>query len=154
MFCSWLYCWLGMTRYTRSTPLLPLWCRCDLYSPFLSWVLCHRHGHSAFNLHQKEQRAVIHFCGLKVYQVLKCIEGCQCSMWTVSYYNGLPVNGSRGSKMVAQALIMGKEPDANPHPLLILQNTVETIKKLNFEVLEHPLYSLHLTTSDSPVWST
>jgi hypothetical protein len=45
---------------------------------------------------KKEQRAVIHFCGLKVYQVLKCIEGYQCSMGTVSCYNGLSVNGSRG----------------------------------------------------------
>jgi hypothetical protein len=31
---------------------------------------------------------------------------------------------------------------------MILQNTVETLKKLNFEVLEHPLYSLELTPSD------
>jgi hypothetical protein len=68
---------------------------------------------------KKEQRAVIHFCGPKVYQVLKCIERCQCSMGTVSCYNGLSVNGSRGSKMVAQALSMGKEPDANPQPLLM-----------------------------------
>jgi hypothetical protein len=37
---------------------------------------------------------------------------------------------------------------------MILQNTVETLEKLNFEVLEHPLYSLSLTPSDSPVWST
>ena len=53
MFCSWLYCWLGMTKYTRSTPLLPLWCRCDLDSPFLSWVFCHKHEHSQFHLHQR-----------------------------------------------------------------------------------------------------
>jgi hypothetical protein len=38
MFCSWLYCCLGMTKYTWSTPFLPLWCRCDLDSPLLSWV--------------------------------------------------------------------------------------------------------------------
>jgi len=57
--------------------------------------------------------------------------------------------------MVAQALSMGKEPDANPHPLLMQTlPTVENRKKLNFEVLEHPLYSLDLTPSDSPVWST
>jgi hypothetical protein len=37
---------------------------------------------------------------------------------------------------------------------VILQNTFETLKKLNFKVLEHPLYSLHLTPSDLPVWST
>jgi hypothetical protein len=33
-------------------------------------------------------------------------------------------------------------------------HTVETLKKLTFEVLEHPLYSLDLTPSDSPVCST
>jgi len=53
MFCSLLYCWLGMAKYTWSTPLLPLWCRCDLHSPFLSWVLCHKHGRSAVHLHQR-----------------------------------------------------------------------------------------------------
>jgi hypothetical protein len=37
---------------------------------------------------------------------------------------------------------------------MILRNTVETLEKLNFEVLVHPLYSLDLTPSDSPVWST
>jgi hypothetical protein len=29
---------------------------------------------------------------------------------------------------------------------MTLQNTVETLKKLNFEVLEHPLYSLDLSS--------
>jgi len=33
-------------------------------------------------------------------------------------------------------------------------HTVENLKKLNFEVLEHPLYSLDLTPLDSPVLST
>jgi hypothetical protein len=37
-------------------------------------------------------------------------------MGTVSYRNGLSVIGSRGSKMVTQALSMGKEPEANPLP--------------------------------------
>ena len=78
-FWSRLYCWLGTTRYTWSPPLLPLWCRCDLDSPFLSWGLCHKHGHSNFICTKEEQRAVIHFCGLKVYQVPKCIEWCHCS---------------------------------------------------------------------------
>jgi len=40
-------------------------------------------------------------------------------MGTVSCHNGLSVNGARGSKMVAQAFSMGKEPEANPHPLLM-----------------------------------
>jgi len=104
--------------FSWSTPL-PLWCRCDLDSPFLSWVLCHKHGHSIFICTTEEQRAVIHFCRLKVYQVPKCMEWCQCSMGTVSCCEGLSVNWSRGSKMVAQALSMGYELDANPHPLLM-----------------------------------
>jgi hypothetical protein len=33
-------------------------------------------------------------------------------------------------------------------------HTVKNLKKLNFEILEHPLYNLDLTPSDSPVWST
>jgi len=33
-------------------------------------------------------------------------------------------------------------------------HTVENLKKLNSEVLEHPLYNLDVTPSDSPVWST
>jgi len=45
---------------------------------------------------KEEQRAVIYFCWLKVYQVSKCIEWCQCSMGTVSCHNGLSVNGARG----------------------------------------------------------
>ena len=58
--------------------------------------------------------------------------------------------------MVAQALSMGKEPDTNLHSITDADtaHTVENLKKINFEVLEHPLYSLDLTHSDSPVWST
>ena len=41
--------------------------------------------------------------------------------------------------------------DACPHTAA---HTVETLKKLNFEVLEHPLCGLDLTPSDPPVWST
>jgi hypothetical protein len=33
-------------------------------------------------------------------------------------------------------------------------HTVGNLKKLNFEVLAHPLYNLDLTPLDSPVWST
>jgi hypothetical protein len=76
---------------------------------------------------KEEQRAVIHFCGLKVYQVSKCTELCQCSMGTVSCHNGLSVNAERGSKMIVQALSMGKEPDANSRPLLI--QTLPTLLK-------------------------
>jgi hypothetical protein len=52
------------------------------------------------------------FYGLKVYQVPKCIEGYQCSMGTVSCHNRWSTNGSRSSRMVAQALSMRKEPDS------------------------------------------
>jgi len=76
---------------------------------------------------KEEHRAVIHFCGLKVYQVSKCIEWCQCSMGTVSCHNGLSINGARGSKMVAQVLGMGKELDASSHPLLM--QTLPTLLK-------------------------
>jgi len=76
---------------------------------------------------KEEQRAVIHFCVLKVHQVSKCIEWWQCGMGTVSCHNRLSVNGARGSKMVAQALRMGKEPDTNPHPLLM--HTLSTLLK-------------------------
>jgi len=81
MLCSWLYCWLVMTKYTWSISLLPLWCRCDLDSPFLSWdFVAINMATPNFICTKEEQRAVIHFCGLKVYQVSKCIEWCQCSL--------------------------------------------------------------------------
>jgi hypothetical protein len=53
MLCSWLHCWLGTMRNVWSTCLLLLWCRCDIGSPFLSWVLCHKLGRSTFHLHQR-----------------------------------------------------------------------------------------------------
>jgi len=151
MFCSWLYCWLGNTKYTWSSPLLPLWCRCDLDSRFLSWVFF------AINMvtpnlicTKEEQRTVIHFCGLKVYQVSKCIGWCQCSMETVSCHNGLFVNGVRGSKMVAQVLSMGKEPDANPHPLLkqTLPTLLKTLRNwtLSYWSVSCIVLTLHLQT--------
>jgi len=48
-------------------------------------------------------------------------------MGTVPCHNGLSVNGERGSKIVAQALSMGKEPDASSHPLLM--QTLPTLLK-------------------------
>jgi hypothetical protein len=48
-------------------------------------------------------------------------------MGTVPCHNGWSVNGAKGSKMVAQALSMGKKPDANPHPLLM--QTLSTLFK-------------------------
>jgi len=77
-------------------------------------------------------------------------------MGTVSCHNELSVNGARGSKMVAQALSMGEGTGRQSTSITEADaaHTVENLKKLNFEVLEHPVYSLDLTPSDSPVWST
>jgi len=54
--------------------------------------------------------------------------------------------------MVAQALSMGKEPDTNLHSITDADtaHTVENLKKINFEVLEHPLFS-HQTHLLSPL---
>ena len=71
-----------------------------------------------FTCTKEEQRAVIRFFGLKVYHMLKCTEGCQCSTGTASCWNRLSTNGSRGSGMAAQALSMRKELDVHPRPLL------------------------------------
>jgi hypothetical protein len=96
------------------------------------------------------QRAVIHICGLKVYQVSKCIEWRQCSMGTVSCHNGLSVNGARGSKMVEQAWSMGKDPDNIPHPLLVqtLATLLKTLRNWTLRYWSIPciVLTLHLQT--------
>ena len=51
---------------------------------------------------------------------------------------------------MSESVVLLQE-NACPHTAT---HTVETLKKLNFEVVEHPLYSLELSPSDSPVWST
>jgi hypothetical protein len=154
MFCSWQYCWLGMTKYTWSTPLLPLWCRCDLDSPFLSWVFCHKHGHSQFNLHQRRAEGSDPFLWAEGVPDVEVHRMMSVQYGTVSCHNGLSVNGERGSEMVAQKLSMGKEPDTNPHPLLVqIMPTLLKNLRNQTEVLKHPMYSLDLTPSDSPVRS-
>jgi len=99
---------------------------------------------------KEEHRAVIHFCGLKVYQVSKCIEWCQCNMGTVSCHKVLSVNGARGSKIVAQALSMGKEPDTNLHPLLMqtLPTLLKTLRNWTLRYWSIPfiVFTLHLQT--------
>ena len=77
-------------------------------------------------------------------------------MGTVSCHNELSVNGARGSKMVAQALSMGEGTGRQSTSITDADTgyTVTNLKKLNFEVLEHLLYSHDLTPSASPVWST
>jgi hypothetical protein len=90
---------------------------------------------------------VIHFCGLKLYQVSKCIERCQCSIGTVSCNNGLSVNSYRTRVKHGE----GTGRQSTSFTDADTAHTVENLKKLNFEEFEHPLYSLDLTPSDSPV---
>jgi hypothetical protein len=71
-------------------------------------------------------------------------------MGTVSSHNGLSVNGARGSKNCRTSV--KHEEGAGRQSTTITDadtaHTVENLKKLHFEVLEHPLYSLDLTSSD------
>jgi hypothetical protein len=78
-------------------------------------------------LHQRRAEGIDPFLwaegvpGVEMHRMISV----QCG--TVSCHNGLSVNGARGSKMVAQALSMGKNLDANPHPLLM--QTLPTLLK-------------------------
>ena len=146
-FCSWLYCWLGMTKYTWSTPLLPLWCSCDLDSPFLSWGFCHKHGHSQFQLHQRRAEGSDPFLwaegvpGVEMHRIMSVQYG------TVPCHNGLSVNWSERFKNGRTSVKHGEGTGRHSTSITDADtaHTVENLKKLNFEVLEHPLYSLDLT---------
>jgi hypothetical protein len=61
-----------------------------------------------------------------------------------------PANWSQWRGLLSESVVLLHD-NVCPHTIT---HTVETLKKLNFEVLEYPLYSLDLTPSDSPVWST
>jgi hypothetical protein len=50
-------------------------------------------------------------------------------MGTVSFHNGLSVNGARGSKMVAKTLSMGKKPDTNHIISITDADTAPTLLK-------------------------
>jgi len=50
-----------LPQHTWSTCLLLLWCRCDLDSWCISWVLCHKLEWSLFICTKEEPRALIHF---------------------------------------------------------------------------------------------
>ena len=68
----------------------------------------------------------------------------------------LGVNGARGSKN-DRTSVKHREGTGRQSTSITdadTAHTVENLKKLNFEVLEHPLYGLDLTPSDLPVWST
>ena len=77
-------------------------------------------------------------------------------MGAVSCHNGLSVNGARGSKNGCTNVKHGEGTGCQSTSITDADtaHTVENLKKLNFEVLEHPFYSLDLTPSDSYVWST
>ena len=77
-------------------------------------------------------------------------------MGTLSSHNVLSVNGARDSKNGRKSVKHweGTGRQSTSITEADIAHAVEILKKLNFEVLEHPLYSLDLTPSDSPVWST
>jgi len=76
-------------------------------------------------------------------------------MGTVSCHNGLSVNGARGSENGRTSVKHGEGTGRQSTSITDADtdHTVENLKKLNFEVLEHPLYSLDFTPSDSPIRS-
>jgi hypothetical protein len=87
----------------------------------------HKHGHSQFHLHQRRAEGIDPFLwaeGVPGVEMQRMMSG---QYGTVSCHNGLSVNGAKGSKMFAQALSMGKEPDASSHPLLM--QTMSTLLK-------------------------
>jgi hypothetical protein len=69
-------------------------------------------------------------------------------MGTVSCHKGLSVNGVRGLKNGRTSIKHGEGTGRQFKSITDADNahTVENFKKLNFEVLEHPLYSLDFHT--------
>jgi len=116
---------------------------------------CHKHGHSQFHLHQRRAEGSDPFLwaegvpGVEMHRVM-----------SVQYGNSVMsqqiVSGARGSKNGRTSVKHGEGTGRQSTSITDADNahTVENLKKLNFEVLEHTLYSLDLTPSDSPVWFT
>jgi len=77
-------------------------------------------------------------------------------MGTVSWHNGLSVKWSEGFKNGRTSVKHGEGTGRQSTSITDADtaHTVENLQKLNFELLEHPQYSLDLTPSDSPVLST
>jgi hypothetical protein len=74
--------------------------------------------------HWHERRAAsdaLFFYGPVIYQLLKCMKGCQCTMGIVLCHNGMSTNGLRGSKKVTQALNMRNGLDQQLHAWLVSQ---------------------------------
>ena len=105
---------------------------------------------------KEEQRAVIHFLwaegvpGVKMHRMISVQYGNSVmSQRIVCYWSKRFKNGrtsvQHGEGIGRQSTSITDADTAY---------TVEKLKKLNFEVLEHPLYSLDFTPSDSTVRST
>ena len=137
-FAVWLNCWLDRTWYTWPLSLLTMWCRFDLYSALLSWVLGHEHLQPTFHLHKEEQQAVNHFFyGKKVYLVLKCIKGCHCITGTVLCHSRAFTDILRGSRMNA---VIRHEEGAGP----TTEGNSERVSSLS----SHNFYVGHLESKE------
>jgi hypothetical protein len=102
---------------------------------------------------KEEQKDVTHFFWLKVYQVSKMHR-----MMSVQY--GKSVMSQRivcqWSESFKNSHTSVKDGEGTGRQFTSITDadtghTVENLKKLNFELLEHPLYNLDLTPSNSPV---
>jgi len=73
-----------------------------------------------FDLHERRAASdALFIYGLMIYQLLKCMEGCQCTMGIVLSHNRMSTNGLRGSKKVTQALSMRNGLDQQLHAWLV-----------------------------------
>jgi hypothetical protein len=88
---------------------------------------------------KEEQRSVICFCGLKVYQELKSIEDFQHNMGTVLYHGECIRQG-----LLSTGVLLLHD-NVHPHTAI---HTVQTLAKLGFKVLDHPTYIPNLAPSD------
>jgi hypothetical protein len=86
-FCIWLHCWLGMTWYTW----LLLSYHCGVGVTLIVHYCCEffaiNMDASLFICTKEEQRAVILVSGAEGVPCAKCLEGCQCSIGTVSCHS-------------------------------------------------------------------
>jgi hypothetical protein len=102
---------------------------------------------------KEEHRAVIHFLwaeGVEMHRTITVQYGNSVMSqrivcrWSERFKNGR-TSVKHGEGTERQSISITDADTAH---------TVENLKKLDIEVLDHPLYSLDLIPSDSPVWST
>jgi hypothetical protein len=93
MICSWQHRCLHMTRDTRDV-LLSYYCGVGVTLTFnFCRAFCAINMDASLVIFTKEKQvAVIRFYELTMYQVPKCIAGCQCSMGTLSCSSRLSAN--------------------------------------------------------------